>query len=160
MQRETSQRGFSFWEVVIVVGILVVIMVAGIPAWRHYAARYQLDRETDQIVSALRFAHQKTVSEQISYILRFDKSANQYTLLRLNPDPEDPGSYIEETMWTTQVDAPIDLVEIYELTDDQVQFTAAGGVAEAGRIELSNSESDAKIIDVRPSGFIRSYNKE
>ncbi len=148
------QRGISLVELLIVIAIIVAVLGVSIPAWRAFAPRFKLNSETERVVEELRLAQQKTVSEQIVYVLEFDKEAESYTLIRFNPDPENPGEYIPETLKTETLDPEIEIKELYDLTEPEIRFTAAGGVAEAGQIELVNQKGDTKLIDVRPSGFI------
>jgi len=149
-----NQKGISLIELLTVIAIIVVLVGISIPAWRAFAPRFKLNKETERIVEELRFAQQRTVSEQIVYALEFDKEAETYTVVRFNPDPDNPGEYILETVKTEALDSVIGINELYNLTDPEIRFTAAGGVVEAGQIELINQNMDTKLIDVRPSGFI------
>lgn len=148
------QKAFSFVEIMVVIFIILLLTAISIPLWRRLAPRLQLNHETEKIVEELRLAQQKTVTEQIVYMLRFDKITESYEVIRFIPDPESPGDYIEEQVRTVTLDPEVEILEIYDLTDSEIEFTAAGGVVEAGRIELANQRGTTKLIDVRPSGFI------
>lgn len=149
-----SKRGFTLVELIIVLAIISLLTAVTIPLWRQFAPNFKLSSETEKVVQELRLAQQKTVTEQITYLVRFDKEAESYTVIRLVPDPENPGEYLPETVKTQTLDSEIEIKELYNLGEPEIKFTAAGGVAEAGQIELANRQGKTKLIDVRPSGFI------
>lgn len=150
----TYLKAFSLIELVTVIAIITIITAISIPVWRAFAPSFKLRQETERIVQELRLAQQKTVTEQITYLVRFNKEAESYEVIRLLPDPENPDNYIPETVESETLDPEIGIDELYNLTEPEIKFTAAGGVVEAGQIELVNNKGDTKLIDVRPSGFI------
>ncbi len=154
------RRGFSLLEIVIVLGIVVVLLAISIPAWRHYALNLKLREAADGVVADLKLAQQRTVSEQIVYTVKFYADTESYSVIRFNPDQENPGSYVPETLSTQKLDAEIDLVQVYEFSIPEVRFTAAGGVVEGGQVELQNRNGEGRVIDVRPSGFIQIYQRD
>ena len=61
MQKE-KQRGFSYIEILITVGVLGIIFVGSIPIFKSFQKSSDLDIDTEKIVSKLRLAQKKTVS--------------------------------------------------------------------------------------------------
>ncbi len=148
-------KGFTLIELVIVLAIFSILAGITFFSFRRFAPTYKLSRETEKVVQNLRWAQQKTVTEQITYLVRFDlEGKKNYEIIRLNPDPANPGNYLPETIQTEALDPDIEIKELRDLDNPEIQFTAAGGVVDAGQIDLTNRYGEVKTIDVRPAGFI------
>ncbi len=61
MQKE-KQKGFSYIEVLITIGVLGIIFVGSIPIFKSFQKNSDLEIDTGKIVSKLRLAQKKTVS--------------------------------------------------------------------------------------------------
>lgn len=146
--------GYTVIELLTIIAIFSILSGLTLVAWRNYLPRYKLSREVDKIVENLKYAQQKTVTEQISYLISFNQAGNSFTLTRLIPDLSHPGNYISENIQTQYLDPEIRINGIYDLALPQIQFTAAGGVVDSGQIELKNSHNESRTIDIRPAGFI------
>ena len=148
-------RGFTLIELLIALAIFSILAAITLFSFRRFAPTYKLSRETEKVVQNLRLAQQKTVTEQIIYLVRFDLAGKRnYEIIRLNPDPENPGGYLPETIQTETLDSDIEIRELRDLSNPEIQFTTAGGVVDAGQIDLANRYDEVKTIDVHPAGFI------
>ena len=147
-------HAFTSVELLIVIAVIAILVLIAIPLWRKFAPGYKLSKETERVVQELRLAQQRTVTEQLSYIVRFAVDTEGYEVIRLIPDTGNPGEYIEEFVETETLDPDVGFNALYDLTEPEIQFTSAGGVVDDGQIELINVNGDMTLIDVRPSGFI------
>lgn len=147
-------KGFTLIELLAVIAIIAILASIVLVSFRRFAPTYKLGQEAGRIVQDLRLAQQKTVTEQITHLVLFDQDGNRYFLIRLVPDPEQPGEYISETLKTEILDAEIQIQELQDLEEPEIRFTTVGGAADAGKIVLANRYDETKTIDVRPAGFI------
>jgi len=139
------QKGIALFELVIVISIIVVLVTISIPVWRSIQPTMNLDMSVRSLVSDLRYAQQLAVAEQIVHGVRFDFVGNGYQIIKYGAT--------EEIIKTESLPAGITLEEINGF--GEAQFVPYGSVEESGEVRLVNTQNKIKIIDIRPSGFVR-----
>ena len=147
-----NSEGFSLAEILVVLAVVVILLLIGIPTTRMMIPSIELTSTSRQISSELRYAAQLAVTEQVNYLVKFDLVANQYSLYRL-PDPEHPET--EEFVELKELPDSISFQSISGLTDNEVRFNSAGAPSDSGQVVIINTSNNSKIIDIRPSGYVR-----
>ena len=68
------RNGFTLIELLVVIGILSLLFLIGIPAFRAYQPALQLSGSVRELVTDLRYAGQLSVDEQVNHGVRFSVS--------------------------------------------------------------------------------------
>ena len=150
-----SQKGFTLVELLAIVGVLVILAGLGIPAFRNFERRSELDRTAESIANVLRLAQSKTVASEESdqWGVYFSTSSNQYILFRGDDYSSRDPLYDEIKEFSQN----IEIKEINTNTGtSQIVFERLTGAAGAyGHISLKlKSESSEKLVYVENSGLI------
>ena len=142
-------NGFTLIEILVVISIISIITGIFFGGLRVLQPAMRLDGVVRDLATDLHYVQQQAVSEQFNYGISFLIGTNEYQILK----------YITST--TTQeiskksLAQGVSFYEIKDFTDNSVIFNPYGSVTEAGSISLINSKQEIKIINVRPSGFIK-----
>jgi len=67
-----NSGGFQLIQLVMVCAIIGIMAVIGVPVFTRYQPNIKLNAEAKQLISDLRYAQQKTVSEQKIYYIEID----------------------------------------------------------------------------------------
>ncbi|MFH1597640.1 MAG: GspH/FimT family protein [Patescibacteria group bacterium] len=145
-------KGFNLPEIAVVIAIICILALIGIPSTRLLLPGYQLTSASRDIASELRYAAQQAVTEQLNYVVKFNTTTNQYSLYRI-PDPEQPD--VEEFIEQKDLPDSVTYQSITNLTDNEVRYNSAGAPSESGQISLINTRDTTKLIDIRPSGYVK-----
>jgi len=143
-------RGFSLMEILI--AIAIVIILSGI-SWAtiiRYQPSLALSATTRDLTSDLRLAQQLSVTEQINHGIFFDTLFNEYQLKKFE------GETI--ILFTKQLPTGITFCEITGLSENTATFNPYGSVAYSGSICIANAKGQSKIIEIKPSGFVKIQN--
>jgi len=73
-------KGFSLVELVIAIGVLGIVLAIAAPNFNKYNQNTNLQEAARDISSDISLWKQRAVSENISYQIRFDTAANNYTI--------------------------------------------------------------------------------
>lgn len=144
--------GFSLVEMGVVIGIIVILLVIGVPSTNFFIQNIQLTGTAREITSELRYANQQAVTEQINYVVKFSIEYNRYSLYRL-PDPDHPEN--EEFIEQKDLPSSVTFQSVTGLTDNQVRFNSAGAPSDSGQITIVNTQEKTRVINIRPSGYIK-----
>ena len=142
-------NGFTLIEIFVVISIISIITGIFFGGLRTLQPAMRLDGVIRDLATDLHYIQQQAVSEQFNYGISFLIDTNEYQVLK----------YITPT--TTQeiskksLAQGVSFYEIKDFTDNSVIFNPYGSVTEAGSVSLVNIKQEIKIINVRPSGFIR-----
>lgn len=141
------RSGFTAAEVVAVVAVLAIIITVSFPSFNSLRARYILGGDAKLLAADLRYTQQLSVTEQTPYELRLEPVNHSYTIVKLGT-PE----VIHKTI---TMDNSVTIVDPTGLTNNQVNFNAAGAPSVNGDIILEQTDGYTATISVRPSGFIK-----
>jgi len=144
-----NNNGFTLFEILIVIFIIFIISGIFFGGLKALGPSMRLDGSVRNLATDLRYIQQKAVSEQFNYGISFFIDTNEYQILK----------YITSTT-TIEISKKslaqnIDFYEIKDFTDNKVIFNPYGSVIEAGSVSLINDKQEIKIINIRPSGFIK-----
>ena len=140
-------KGFTLIELLVVMGVIVILIGIGIPAFRNYQPNLQLSGATRNLISDIRYVQQLAVAEQIGYGIKLIATTNEYQIIKYGVP--------EEVIKEKQLPSGISFLEIIGLDENQVIFNPYGAVRESGSITLTNIQNTTERIDIRPSGFVR-----
>ncbi len=141
------QKSFTLIELLIIIGIIGILVLIGIPAFRVYQPTMQLSSATRELIVDLRYTGQLAVLEQIEHSIHFVTMTNEYQIIRHSP--------VEQILKTKGLPGKVRFKTIVGLTNNRVIFNSFGAVRETGTVTLINTKNATRIIDIRPSGFIR-----
>jgi len=154
------KKGFTLIEILIVIGIIVVLAGIGFPVFRSIQPSIQLNGAIRNLVSDLRYAQQLTVTEQTEYCVCFfpldGECEKRYKIIRCGES--DPQCGDTEPVLIKEKSLP-DEIKTLTISDsfinNEVRYNPYGAVKEAGTITFTNTRDKEKIIDVKPSGFVK-----
>lgn len=148
VSKVNMRSGISILEILAVIGIIVLIALLGIPSFRARQQSAQLSFDARTLISGLRLAQQKTVTEQTTHLIKLVTDAPQaWKLIRRNGG---------DTVLDTQ---PLSTGNTFQntggFTNNEIVFTSTGAVVESGTITLQNTANQTTGVEIKPSGYVR-----
>jgi len=138
---------FTLVEILVILGIIGVLSLIGIPAFKIFQPSLQLSGTVRELATDLRYAEQLAITEQIEHGIIFFPGTGQYQIVRFGaPD---------EVLESKTLPGEVSFSGIAGFTDNKVVFNPYGAAKESGVITLVNTKNAISSIDVRPSGFIK-----
>ena len=122
---------FTLVEILVILGIIGVLSLIGIPAFKIFQPSLQLSGTVRELATDLRYAEQLAITEHIEHGA---------------PD---------EVLESKTLPGEVSFSGIAGFTDNKVVFNPYGAAKESGVITLVNTKNAISSIDVRPSGFIK-----
>ena len=143
-----QRAGFTIFEVTVVVGIVVLVIISSLPAIRTAQINSTLKREGRSLLSDLRLAQQLTLGEQTTHLVKlFNTTPQKYQLIaRLASD-----TIIKEH----ELNNKITWQDMGGFTNNEIIFTISGSAVEAGTIVLQNTNGLTTGLEVKPSGYVK-----
>ena len=105
------RSSFTIIELLIVIGIISLLFLIGIPAFRVYQPSLQLSGTVRELVTDLRYAGQLSVDEQVNHGIRFNIAANKYEIIKFGVS--------EEVLETKLLPSEVWLQQISGLSDNR-----------------------------------------
>ena len=142
-------KSFTLVELLVVVAIIGVLILVGMPAFRYIQKDLQLSGSARELITDLRYAQQLTITEQVEHGILFDSAQKKYRLIK---HKETGDIILKEKFFPEEIKT----LTLTGLTDNnEARFNPYGAIKETGTITLVNTKEEKKIIDVRPSGFVK-----
>jgi len=144
-----SPTGFTLIEFLITIGIIIILVAIGIPAFKTYQLDLQLSGTVRNLVSDLRYAQQMAVTEQVEYGIYFFPLDKKYEIIRCG--------LVTTTIKTVSLPEEIKTFIIdqnFVRNNNTVKYNPYGAVDVAGEIDLENTKNTTSTIEVKPSGFV------
>lgn len=153
----TTHKGISLYELLIVMGIIVMVTAIAIPSINHYLPSLRFSSSAKVIVSKLRQAQEEAVTTQIRHGIKFNTTS---------PVSIDFIKYVEGTPPTITVIENVQLPTNITLTLDaaisnnidnanSIIFSANGAPDVNGNVAVGSSGYTSKIINISPAGVIK-----
>lgn len=134
-------------EILVVISILGILFLISIPVFKSFQPTLQLNGVVRNLVSDLRYTQQLAVTEQFDYCLQFFLAEKKYQIIQCG-----------ETQPVKEIFLPEEIIELIinpALSNNEIRYNPYGAVKESAAITLKNSKDKTKIVEVRPSGFVR-----
>ena len=143
-------KGFTLIEIIVAIGIIVVLSSVSWVGFKNYQPNLALSAISRDITTDLRLSQQLSITQQINHGIFFNTSTNEYQLEKFGTTTE--------VLLLKQLPTNIIFCEITGLSGSKAVFNPYGSVAYSGSVCLSNSKGQTKIIDIKPSGFVKIQN--
>ncbi|MFA6171871.1 MAG: GspH/FimT family pseudopilin [Patescibacteria group bacterium] len=147
----SRRRAFTVYEILIVIGIIVLLSAITIPYINKFQPNLKLNAAARGLTADLRYAQQLTITEQVLHLVSLDIASGSYSLLRVDA----------ATTTVKSVDLPLSVsFNAASTTVSQVRFNSYGGVVSGsvGQIFLTNTNSKNQLINIKPSGYVELSN--
>jgi type II secretory pathway pseudopilin PulG len=143
-------RGFTFIELLVVTGLLVLLGAFITPTYQLIMAQLQLSASVDQVAEHIRLAQQKTVTEQQIYGVTFVTGSSSVPLYLFNPVTNG-----KTTQNTLSLPAYISIHSISFGGQSDVRFATSGAPNVSGNLVLRDTiRGRNRLIEIRPSGAV------
>jgi len=142
-----KNRGMTMIEMVVVFGVIGILTLATIPAFRAFQPNLELSSAARDLATDLRYAQQLAVTEQTKHGIYFSTTTNEYQIIRFGA--------IEEILKTKELPDKVSFQKVLGFTDYRVKFNPYGAAQESGNIVLINTKNSTTTVEVRPSGFVK-----
>ncbi len=139
-----TKKGFTLFEVLLVVSIVLLIFSFGFLGFSRYYEYYTFASEFNELVDDLHYAKQMSVAEQINYAVFFDYKNNAYFVAKSSSEGYDT---------LKERELPSSIIISSENDYTKAEFTFFGAVFESGSITLEDGKRK-RVINIKPSGFI------
>jgi len=146
------ERGFTITELLIVLGIIGISIAASWPSMQGLMQQHRLTGTTNELVTHLRLAREKSVAEGNNYIVTFRIPLNDYQVW------DDEGS--------DAIMGPDDLRRIHEMPDrtnvrnanffgaNRIIFRPDGTANASGSVQVTNGEFARQINVLASTGKV------
>lgn len=142
------KKGFTIVEILVVMFVIVIMASITIALTNSLRFDFTLSGVAKDFLADLRYAQQLTVAEQEKYCLKLLFNDKKYQLKKCAGDV-----LFEKVL-------PNDIIGFSStsFTDDEIEFNPYGAVKESGSITLENTNHKTKVIEIKPSGFVKIIN--
>jgi prepilin-type N-terminal cleavage/methylation domain-containing protein len=144
------KNGFTLIEIIVVIGIMTAMGSISWVGLNSYQPSLALSSVSRDLTTDLRLAQQLTITEQINHGIFFDTLTNEYRLEKFGAETI--------ILYTKQLPSGVTFCGVTGLPDNQAIFNPYGSVAYPGSVCLTNTRGQSRIIDIKPSGFIKIQN--
>lgn len=144
------RRGFTLLELLVVMGVLVLLGAFVTPTYQLLLAQFQLSTAVDQVAETIRYAQQRTVTEQNPYGVTFTTGASTVPLFLYNT-----GDGSKTTQSTLTLPSYIIIYQVNFSGNSDVRFAASGAPNVSGNLVLRDTvRTKNRLIEIRPSGTV------
>ncbi|MCE5211184.1 MAG: prepilin-type N-terminal cleavage/methylation domain-containing protein [Deltaproteobacteria bacterium] len=151
---DKNTKGFSLVEILTVVAILAIVLTISIPMFSSFVKNRNLKEAAAALMSDIKFAKQRSMTENIHYIITIDKDNNDYSV-------QDCCNTTDCSAKGCSYNATKNLgdfgngVMILDNTYNTITFQSRG-TCSAGHVDLQNSIGSSIKIITTQMGRVRS----
>jgi len=144
---QVKDSGFTFTEVLLVIGILGIIVGLAIPFYQSFQVSSQLDNTTQEIVQTLRRAQAKAMASESFSAFGVHLESQKFVLFK--GDSYNPADPFNESVDLTGV------LSISSGAGPDIVFSAVKGTTtDTGSITVGTSSGQSRIITINELGVI------
>lgn len=140
------ESGFSMIELLVVVGVLGIIVAAGLPAMTRHTGTNKLKQAADEVSGSLKMARQRAVATSGSVVVQFESG---YARLYIFDDPNENGVHDDGETMAGPYEMPkgVDLATV-GFADERVTFGPRGAASESQSVVVRNGAAIAQTVSV------------
>ena len=135
MKNWKMQNGVTLMELVIVAVIVGVMSALAVPSFLNYASKMEAKGTARNIVSTLRMARSKAISERVSYGVHFDAGNRRYTFFKDKGNPTQYDAGTDSLISQVALDRDVNY-GINTFTNAAVVFKTDGGASSSGDMQI------------------------
>lgn len=147
MKSFKENKGFTLIEILIVIAVIIIVSGTFWASLRSFSPSLKLSGAARDIATDLRYAQELAVDTQIEHGVVFASSSKSYRIV----EHSNPDKIISEKT----LPSDIGFHSLEGLSGGEARFNPYGASNISAEIELINSESEIKTIEIRPSGFVK-----
>ncbi len=140
----TSQQGFTFPEMLIVLILIVIVAAIGYGAFSRMAVNSSLKTAARDIAADFQLARQRAMAENTSLTITFDKGNHAYTV------PTPGGGTLTKTL--ASYGAGITFTNVNLSGGNTIVFQPRGTTQQWGNVALQNNRGSTATITVNSTG--------
>lgn len=150
-----TKRGFTVIELMVSIALMAILATFTVPTYQLLLSQQQLNSAVDQTSDLIRYAAQRTVTEQVVYGFTVTAGATTLTVFQVD------GSGNNVTVQTLALPSNIQVGTVSFSGNSSIRFSTAGAPSVSGSFTLRDTiRSKSRTIEVRPSGNIRTNTGE
>ncbi|MFA6428307.1 MAG: prepilin-type N-terminal cleavage/methylation domain-containing protein [Candidatus Buchananbacteria bacterium] len=147
MLNQSFRHGFSLIEMVVLISIIGVVTMITMPLIQNYQPTLRLNTASRNLATDLRYAQQRTVTEQTNYQIAFDLPNRTYQVIK-----KATGQIIKTVTISNDLNWSINQPGF---TNDRVEFVITGAALQAGQLVITNRQNRFLTIEIKPSGYVK-----
>jgi prepilin-type N-terminal cleavage/methylation domain-containing protein len=146
------QKGVTMMELVVVAVVIGLMSALAVPSFLNYSAKMEAKSEARNIVSTLRQARSKAISERVKYGVYFDAGNRRYTYFKEKSGNEQYDAGTDSLISQIALDRDISYGG-NTFTNTTVVFRSDGSASSSGNLKLYSTAagSDTLYINVLAS---------
>jgi type II secretory pathway pseudopilin PulG len=146
-----KNSGYTLTELLVVCATILIMCGVTLIYLSFFSPSAKLKGEAAQIVNEIRKTQNFAMSEQLIYVIRFNKADNNYSISKIQYDYE----YIVETVTLTSGIHFINSACFNNGNLCKVRYNSAGTPQYPEDITIQNSKGEQSTVVVEPSGYIK-----
>ncbi|MCK4307512.1 prepilin-type N-terminal cleavage/methylation domain-containing protein [candidate division WOR-3 bacterium] len=142
------KKGFTIVEMMVVIAMMGIIGSIAIPSFRNYIVRMRLTRARDEILSTLKLARARAMSERIVYRVSFNTADSSYSV---GKDPDGDGTF------TYEGTKPLPNGISFQTSGSDFEFypDRTGAVLTSDLIIINTKNEDVRFYIIPATGHIK-----
>ncbi|CAN5125687.1 hypothetical protein BH11PAT4_BH11PAT4_0820 [soil metagenome] len=149
------RRGFTVVELMVSISIIALLATFTVPTYQLLLSQQQLNSAVDQTSDLIRYAAQRTVTEQVVYGFTVTAGSTNVIMFQVN------GSNQNITSQTLALPSNIEVGTVSFSGNSSIRFSTAGAPSTSGSFTLRDTvRGKTRTIEVRPSGNVRTNTGE
>ncbi len=135
MKIQDKEKGFTLMEMVVVAVVIGVMAALAVPSFLNYTSKLQAKSTARDIISTLRMARSKAISERVKYGIFFDAGNRRYTFFKEKSGNEQYDSGADSVITQTTLDRDVNY-GTNSFTNTTVVFRTDGSASTSGDMQI------------------------
>jgi prepilin-type N-terminal cleavage/methylation domain-containing protein len=149
------RRGFTIVELMVSISVIALLATFTVPTYQLLLSQQQLNSAVDQTSDLIRYAAQRTVTEQVVYGFTVSAGSTSIVMFQVNSSSQNI------TVQTMALPSNIQVGTVSFSGNNSIRFSTAGAPTTSGSFTLTDTvRGKSRTIEVRPSGNVRTNTGE